>query len=123
MLLERAVNLIKQNNVAALPPLLDQLTKSELDMRDERGCALVHFAATFGHADCLNAVLEAGASVDNTTLQGDTPLHLAAFAGHVDVVCALLLAGADRSIRNDDGILPVDLAESDVVIQNLLRKV
>lgn len=55
----------------------------------------LHWAANFGRAANVKALLEHGAKVDVVTLQGDTALLLAAKSGHVEVAEALLQAGAN----------------------------
>ena len=41
---------------------------------------------------------------------GKTPLYNAAYRGHLDVVRALLNAGADKTIANNKGWKPIDVA-------------
>jgi ankyrin repeat protein len=68
------------------------------------GVAPLHLAADRGHRDCVEALLRAGAPVDQpTTEKGFTALHLAAMRGHDDCVTPLLAAGASRSAVDTDG--------------------
>jgi len=49
---------------------------------------------------------------------GDSILHVASFHGDYRIVQKLLLYGADKTLRNDEGKMPVDLAKD-----NYVRKV
>lgn len=51
-----------------------------------------------------------GAEVNLQDLEGLTPLHLATTYGNTRIVKMLLLAGADRTIRNNSGKIPIELA-------------
>lgn len=64
--------------------------------RDAHGSTALHAAATRGHRDVVQLLLQHQAD-PNVRDAGDnaTPLHFAAGGGHVDVVRALLDAGAD----------------------------
>lgn len=45
-------------------------------------------------------------------MQGEnTPLHWAAMRGHVEIVNLLLKSGADRSARNKQDKVPIDLCQ------------
>lgn len=52
---------------------------------DEGGLYPLHNACSFGHADVVRLLLEAGASPNTTDNWNYTPLHEAASKGKVDV--------------------------------------
>lgn len=59
-----------------------------------------------GDLEAVDVLLEAGARVNDSTLDGNsTPLALAVSHGHLDVVARLSEAGADWHFRNDLGTL------------------
>lgn len=66
----------------------------------ERGSTALGIAARAGHIDAVEALLEAGASVDAPSAAGHTPLLLAIFSSQPpDLVSVLLDAGADPTVR------------------------
>lgn len=79
------------------------------------GNTAAHWAATSGHADVLQAAIDAGAGVNVTNDVGETPLHLAAWRGHRACVEVLLQAGADRTVKNAEGKTPPELVRHDEV--------
>jgi len=66
-------------------------------------------AASEGHTDLVEVLVEAGADV-NQSNDGETALHLAASGGHEGVVEKLLLARADPSKQSVDGATPLHRA-------------
>ena len=74
------------------------------DDADDGGITPLHFAADRDHAACVDALLEAGASVDPRSVSRRyTPLMLAALHGFDACVERLLAAGASRELRDVDG--------------------
>jgi len=64
------------------------------------------------------------ADVDAQNNDGITPLHLAALVGDINIIRALLDAGADKSIEDNAGYTPYDLAagiHTDKKILGLLK--
>ena len=77
-----------------------------------RGASLLLNAAHQGHAACVAALLDAGATIDLPSAAGWTPLMVAAAEGHTAIVRALLQAGADIGHRNAQGQTAMAVAQS-----------
>ena len=58
----------------------------------------------------VNVLLEAGAEVNKTNIDGDTPLHEASRRGHLEVVNVLVAAGAEVNKTNNGGGIPLHWA-------------
>ena len=58
----------------------------------------------------VKKLIQAGGEVNEQNGSGWTPLHQASGSGHVEVITALLAAGADKTIKNDKGQTPHDVA-------------
>ena len=77
----------------------------------------LHIAASRGHLECVNCLIEAKAELDAPTALssgGNTPLHLAISRNYTNVAMVLLHAGADFDLvflsrvvnsRHDGGLL------------------
>ena len=89
--------------------LLKSCTQTHLNKLDDRGRALVHYAATSCQTEVLSALLLAGCIVDQTCLTSDLqptatqPLHLAARSGGLETVVCLLHFGADVLAMDSTG--------------------
>ena len=64
----------------------------------------MHVAAFMGHINIVNHFIQHGASIDSTTVRGETALHLAARANQTDVMRVLLLNGAQVDAKARVGI-------------------
>ena len=76
------------------------------------GYWLLKEAAETGDVEFARQLLEAGASVDHTSI-GDTALHAAAGSDELEVVSLLLEHGADPKAEDLDHDTPLDLAQTD----------
>ena len=94
--------------------LLKRCTKTHLGKLDDRGRALIHYAASGGYTDVLSALLHAGCSVDQCCTDQEVtatqPIHLAARSGRLDAVCCLVHFGADVLAVDSSGWTPVHYA-------------
>ena len=77
---------------------------------DGGGLTALVFAARQGHMDCVHALVEAGADVNETTRYGWTPLLVATQNRHYQIGKYLLDHGANPNIANKGGWNPLYLA-------------
>ena len=90
---------------------------ADVNLRNMRGAAPLHWAASQGLMGALKLLLDSGADKDALTLPTDpweplaTPLHWACKAGQLDTAMALLTAGANLDLRDGNGQSTLDLAK------------
>ena len=90
---------------------------ADVNLRNTRGAAPLHWAASQGLVGALKLLLDSGADKDALTLPTDpweplaTPLHWACKAGQLDTAMALLTAGANLGLRDGNGQSTLDLAK------------
>lgn len=69
----------------------------------------LHLAASFGHKDIINLLLNNCASLEARDLKGNRPLHLATIAEEVQTVCLLLSKGAQVDAGNSRNQTPLHI--------------
>jgi ankyrin repeat protein len=85
----------------------------------------IHKAASDGNIEAVKQHLAAGVDVNAWDEDfGWTPLHLAADRGYKEVAELLIAAGANVNAKHDNfgGLTPLDWADDDKEIADLLRK-
>lgn len=99
---------------------------ANIHLRNERGdTPLLEVARwSWGNAESLKALLQAGAKVSDTNYIGENALHAAAAAGNKECLQLLLEAGADPHATTRAGRTPLKVAElcSQEECAQLLRK-
>ena len=70
----------------------------------------LHVAAGTGDVDAMTQLLDGGAAVDLTRVDGEMPLHIACGNGHVDAARLLLDKGAEVDRANQNGTTPLYVA-------------
>jgi uncharacterized protein len=93
-------------------PVVRQLIALGGDV-NKPGWTPLHYAATRGHVDIINLLLENHAYIDASSPNGSTPLMMAALYGTAQAVKVLLEAGADPMIKNGLGLTAIDFAHRD----------
>lgn len=86
-----------------------QLLERDADV-NKPGWTPLHYAATGGHDDIIQILLDHDAYVDAASPNGSTPLMMAAMYGSSSAVRLLLEAGADPTLKNDLGLTAIDFA-------------
>jgi ankyrin repeat protein len=77
---------------------------------NKTGWAPLHYAATRGHLQIMELLLENHAYIDAESPNKTTPLMMAAHYGTPEAVKLLLEAGADATLKNELGLSAIDFA-------------
>lgn len=99
-------------SLKGLLPVVVKLIDRGADV-NKPGWAPLHYAATKGHLDVMNLLLEKHAYIDAASPNGSTPLMMAAMYGTPAAVKLLLEAGADPTLKNIQGLTAIDFAQRD----------
>ncbi|XP_057582679.1 acyl-CoA-binding domain-containing protein 6 isoform X4 [Hippopotamus amphibius kiboko] len=81
----------------------------DVNMKDEEGRALLHWACDRGHKELVTVLLQHRADINCQDNEGQTALHYAAACEFLDIVELLLQSGADPTLRDQDGCLPEEV--------------
>ena len=82
------------------------LAGADPTLENNAGVTALHFSSFFlgdSSVDIVNALLDAGATIDAQDSLGDTPLMWAAWFANLNVAQALIHRGADLSLENNAG--------------------
>ncbi|EGW10148.1 acyl-CoA-binding domain-containing protein 6 isoform X1 [Cricetulus griseus] len=94
---------------------IDHVTKAiksksvEVNVKDEEGRAMLHWACDRGHKELVTVLLQYEADINCQDNEGQTALHYAAACEFLDIVELLLQSGADPTIRDQDDCLPEEV--------------
>jgi ankyrin repeat protein len=117
---DQLVHKAAHESAARLQALLDR----DPSLRDQPGWFSrhpIHVAAEAGHSDCVDLLLQRGASPNaRDGLHQWTPLHNAVTADSYECVESLLRAGADPNAADTREETPIFYAKSLRIIQRLV---
>ncbi|KAF3070284.1 Ankyrin-1 [Trichoderma lentiforme] len=110
----------KGGHEAIMSEFLFMGANSESSANDKT--TLLHYACEGGSDVAVKELLESGmgGSVFAKNDHEQTPLHIASKTGHHNIVAMLIRAKAECSAVDKDGNTPLDLANNDAVIHELL---
>ncbi len=97
-------------SIKGMTEIVSQLLDKDADV-NKPGWTPLHYAATAGHLQIMNLLLERHAYIDAASPNGSTPLMMAAMYGTPSAVKLLLEAGADPLLKNDLGLTAIDFAQ------------
>ncbi len=90
--------------------LAKMLIKRDADI-NHPGWTALHYAATGGHTDVIQLLLDESAYIDAESPNGTTPLMMAARYGNEKAVQLLINEGADLTLKNQLGLTALDFAD------------
>jgi ankyrin repeat protein len=89
--------------------LVQKLVENDADV-NKSGWTPLHYAASAGHVEIIEYLLEHSAYIDAESPNGTTPLMMAAMYGSPESVKVLIQAGADLRLKNQLGLTALDFA-------------
>jgi ankyrin repeat protein len=89
--------------------LVQKLVEHDADV-NKPGWTPLHYAASAGHVNIVEFLLEKSAYIDAESPNGTTPLMMAAMYGSPEAVKVLIQAGADLHQTNQLGLSALDFA-------------
>ena len=109
-----------RDNIVIVQCLVEHGAK--IDRADNDGVTALSLAASSGNLGVAEYLIDHGAEVNKAPDDGSTPLHIVAAIGdqlspqhHLDMISMLLAFGASLKARNDEGLLPIDVAATDEI--------
>ncbi|XP_064004245.1 acyl-CoA-binding domain-containing protein 6 isoform X3 [Pogoniulus pusillus] len=100
----------RENNIDYVTKAI-RSRKVDVNVTDEEGRALLHWACDRGHKELVSVLLQHDAEVNSQDGEGQTALHYAAACEFLDIVELLLKSGADPRLRDQEGCLPEEVTD------------
>lgn len=105
LVIKDVAQLCDNDKPTALGAVLDQ-HPSLVNLNDENGRTLLHYAAEAGSFGCVSVLLSRGADIEAKDILGETPLHRALARSRRIAAHVLLDAGANPNSTNAFGTTP-----------------
>ncbi|XP_069120009.1 acyl-CoA-binding domain-containing protein 6-like isoform X1 [Argopecten irradians] len=111
----------KDGNTTQVQNILADCDGNEVNIADESGMTLLHWACDRGLSEMVEVLIKLKADINAQDLEQQTPLHFAVCCEQEDVVRQLLQNGANLSLKDCDGLNPAEL-DTSIEIKNLFEK-
>lgn len=108
---------VREHNLKQVKQILKP---SDLEILDEHGLALIHWATDSNDVEILEYLLNMGCQVELRDAEQQTALHYAVSCGHLECVNLLLKCGANMMAQDSAGQTCLDVAD-DPLIHSLLK--
>ncbi|XP_005290819.1 acyl-CoA-binding domain-containing protein 6 isoform X1 [Chrysemys picta bellii] len=108
----------RENNIDHVTKAI-QSKKVDVNMKDEEGRALLHWACDRGHKELVSVLLQHAANVNSQDDEGQTALHYASACEFFDIVELLLKSGADPTLLDQEGCLPEEVTDCKAITSML----
>lgn len=104
MFIMDAFDSVYANNVSNLKSYLE---KGDINIVNERGMSLLHYAIVFNNTEIFNLLLENYIDINIKDNHGDTPAHYCVINNRMGFLKTLIRHDCDLSIKNNDGHTPL----------------
>ncbi|XP_026525019.1 acyl-CoA-binding domain-containing protein 6 isoform X2 [Notechis scutatus] len=108
----------RENNIDHVTKAI-RSKKVDVNTKDDKGRALLHWACDRGHKELATVLLQHTADVNSQDDEGQTALHYASTCEFSDIVELLLQSGADPTLRDTEGYLPEEVTDCRVITSML----
>lgn len=99
-----AFDAIYSNNVMALR---EYLGTGDINIKNERGMSLMHYAIVFANSEIFDLLLENYIDINIQDSHGDTPAHYCIINNRMGFLKTLIRKECKLDIKNDDGQTPL----------------
>ena len=82
-----------------------------IDVPSDLGITPLHYACIKGSKNAVDLLLDLGANINAIDVDGNNCVHYAVISNNPSLLKKLLVRGAEKTIRNNSGKLPIDLAK------------
>ena len=99
-----AFDAIYTNNMAALK---DYLQNGDVNIKNERGMSLLHYAIVFDNPEIFELLLSSSINVNIQDARGETPAHYCVVNNKMGFLKSLIRHNADMTMKNNNGQSPL----------------
>lgn len=119
---ERLIEASRENDLTTVRRIMRKPGGVNINYRNNLGESAILLAASGGHTEILKILIEHTCYINNPNGILLRPLHLACKGDHLNVVKLLLNAGAAIDVKTSDGFRPIDFANYNTPVHQILYR-